>query len=172
MRTELRATPAWVGPAFVASIFFMLFGIVAIVGVLITLHMSDAVIALGACGALIAAMVALLALSSLFRSQQKLVYILEATGQGAVLRSTAGEVLAQSADGSLTLHHATHTDYVRKQFVTRAALRVAARGASVGFVLYRGSRVAPQQAPDIDRKLPLATTISDAEFDALHRLAV
>lgn len=170
MRIELRSTPSWVPLASVASIFFMLFGVLATVGALITMQMSDGVIALGACGALVVAMVGLLMLSNFFRAQQKLAYTLEEAGPGMVLRGAAGEVLAQSADGSLTLHHATHTDYVRKQYVRRAAVRIASRGTSIGFVLYRGSRVAPHQAPDIDRKLPLAVTISDAEFSAVSRL--
>jgi hypothetical protein len=171
MRIELHSTPSWVPLALIASIFFVLVGIIAFIGALLMMHVSDGVIALGACGALVTAMVALLMLSSFFRSQQKLAYVLEATGQGVLLRSAVGEPVAQSADGSLTLHHATHTDYVRKQYIRRAALRVASRGTTLGFVLYRGSRVAPQQAPDIDRKLPLAVTISDAEFGALQRLA-
>lgn len=150
----------------------MLFGVVATVGGLVAMHMSDGVIALGACGALLAAVVALLMLSNFFESQQKVEFILEESGQGMLLRSAAGEVLAQSSDGSLTLHHATHTDYVRKKFVLRAVVRVASRGTSVGFVLYRGSRVVPQRAPAVDPKLPHATTISDAQFSAVQRLVV
>ena len=77
----------------------MLFGVFATVGVLVAMHISDGMVALGACGALLAAVVGLWALTSFLRSQQKVAFTLEGESQGMLLRGTAGLALRASAAG-------------------------------------------------------------------------
>lgn len=171
MRIEFRATPAWMKLAVPVMAIGALSTVFATVAVLKLARVSDGVVVVGAVGALVVTMTALVLGSSLMSKQRPVRFVLIHEGSQLVLTDPSGQRIASSQDGSLTLTRAVSDDYVRNRFVFRPAVLLRLQGEPVASLTLVGPTIDKGALPTIDRALPLERITDRGLFESVHARA-